>query len=35
MREDIGDLLDGFAIGRLGLGGTVHGIELIAAEETC
>lgn len=34
MREGIGDLLDGFAIGRLGLSGSVHCVELVSAEET-
>lgn len=34
MREGIGDLLDGFAIGRLGLSGSVHCVEFVPAEET-
>lgn len=32
MREGIGDLLNGVAIGRLGVGGSIHSVELIAAE---
>lgn len=33
MQEDICDLLDVFAIGRLRLSAAVHGLELVAVEE--